>query len=68
MQRLDWKKIDRLLDDINVKSECRKYQVSYSNFGRVLREHADMKVSNLIILADMLGLPVGDLFVEGDDK
>lgn len=38
----------------DIKAFCKKKNISYGNFCRILREHSDMKVSNLILIAEML--------------
>lgn len=39
---------------IDIKAFCKKKGISYGSFSRILREHTDLKVSNLFLIAEML--------------
>lgn len=51
-----WSYIDEMIKHkkIDVKHFCKKKGISYGNFSRIIREHTDMKVSNLFLIAEML--------------
>lgn len=53
---LSWEFIDYQIkaQKIDIKAFCKKKQISYGSFSRVIREHTDLKVSNLILIAEML--------------
>ncbi|MDY3948894.1 MAG: hypothetical protein SOZ04_06050 [Bacilli bacterium] len=65
MYEIAWQFIDEQikLQKIDIKAECKKRGISYGNFCRIIREHNNnIKVSNLIIIADILKVDIADLF------
>lgn len=61
-----WSFIDYTIkaNKIDVKLFCKKKGISYGNFSRIIREHTDCKVSNLLLIAEMLKVNIQDLFRE----
>ena len=39
---------------IDFQIKANKIDISYGSFSRILREHTDLKVSNLFLIAEML--------------
>ena len=46
---------------VDVKAFCKKKGISYGNFSRIIREHTDCKVSNLLLIAEMIKVEPNDL-------
>ena len=64
-----WSYIDEMIKHkkIDVKHFCKRKGISYGNFSRIIREHADMKVSNLILIAEMIKVEdINELFRRSD--
>ena len=62
-----WNYIHTLIKDnkIDIKSFCRRKHISYGNFARILREETDMKVSTMLLIAEMLKIEdLNELFRE----
>lgn len=58
-----WEFIDFQIkaNKIDIKAFCKKKGISYGSFSRIIREHTDLKVSNLFLIAEMLKVNPNDL-------
>ena len=66
-KQVAWSYIHRLIKDnkVDIKSFCKKKHISYGNFARIIREQTDMKVSTMLLIAEMLKIEdLNELFRE----